>query len=259
MDLLSLDKALYKVFEENIELLRTNRDGFLQKVREICDESSKSDVDIMYPALCEDAIEIIYGIYASYQENGMSDSVRRKVRLGIEEIVDILKNHGVVSDIVLKTIIHNFFSIVGLAVNVSSTDKYDASGTKNGIDIVVNLSSPKIDPEVKGKKRKEWIPTYPEQILFYIWFCVVMCVWTAVSVVVIIAMVLQVANGTFIYSDGINWNYVASSGIVVLLIVAGKWFMPLMKESFDSSVRSKNKNQEVKWNVVVSEASKMQS
>jgi len=247
---MDLDKALRKVFEESAEFLPADREGFLQKVRAL--SRDKQSIDLLYPVLCEEIFDMIAEIKRLKDDNAPEDMLQRKARRAICEAVDILGGLGISSIYKLEEIIGNLFFMVGMDVEICDKNTLSPDSKVNGKDIIVTVALPQ---DTKGEK-KQWTPSYGEQTLFRAWFCVVMLVWSFASIIILVAMGLQVASGISTNSTYLNWSYVTNSGIILLLIVAGGHIMPLMKKSYESSVKSKNKNQELLWRVHVDEGKK---
>jgi len=144
--------------------------------------------------------------------------------------------------------------MIGLEVKmVATNDNSDTEGKIERLNIN-GVAYGGVVPRKNGRE-KIWKPTFPEQIMFFFWFCVIMGVWAASSIVAIVAMISLIRHGTL--HEGFNFNYVANGGIVALLLIASKWIMPLMKKSFDSSMKVKNEFQSLRYEIIVNEMKKM--
>jgi len=239
------------VFFENKELLKTNKSEYLKKVREVSGSECEHEVDMLDFALCNEVVGMLYDTEDFYRKVGPKEISYRRIRRAVIYISDVLIERGLHIEVITENLMFNIFSIIGIDITMcvgnSPVSKIKSSGITYEIILSVNPSTDKTRITTKTEKQ-----IYPEQKFFFFSFGAIMLFWSICAVVAIVAIGLQVFGGTTQNpKDQISLTYggityLFNGGIIALLFAGAKWILPLLKDSFDSSVKARNDLQTAK-------------
>jgi len=246
MESIVLDQALSKIFSDDTELLRRNKNEYLQKVCAMSVNEHKQRIDILYSVLCEEVVEILYEIYElknKAEANINTSSFYRRTNRAVEYIVEVLIEQGIRTDAIMEKYISNIFSIIGIGIQVG--DKVNKGTKTYEIKVIVPSSASETQQKnLQGKSAQEIGELkrlkFPHQSDFRLSFYIILFVWVMCAGVSIIAMVFQLVN--MIVQDPRNTRveiqslvFLINGGIITLLLVGADKILPLLKDSFDLS------------------------